>query len=159
MIFKGFFFGAAAAIGTMFGVWVIERDPPVVTNSSEVLTQTVPPGGVLRIHNRVTRFRQCQTHIDRLLLDSAKVRSELSDVDAERPLGPMGEDEFTIEVKIPSTFSNGPAIYRTITAYRCNLIHKWFWPIVLGPVDIIFEVRGVAPAPNPPPEYAPTFPP
>jgi hypothetical protein len=150
MIFRAFTFGVATTVGVALGLWTIDRDPPVVINSVQVLTPEVPPGGRLRIKYQVNRIRECAVHIDRLLLDSAKVRGELTDLSFAKPPGPLGNDEYTTEIRVPDTFSQGPAVYRTLTTYRCNLIHA-IWPVPWGPNDVSFVVRGMAaPAPAPP---------
>jgi hypothetical protein len=130
----------AGLIGAALGVWTIDRDSPTVIERVNVLTPQVTPGGKLRVEYHVRRLRDCATHVDRVLFDSARVRGDLMDVDSLKPLGPMGEDTYVVEVPIPTTFSSGPALYRILVSYRCNLVHRWFWPIVTPAQDIMFNV-------------------
>jgi hypothetical protein len=142
MIFRLVTLVVSAALGGALGLWTIDRDPPVVINQAEVLTPEVPPGGTLRIKYHLNRRRDCESHIDRILYDSAKVRGLLPDIDFAKTPGQLGNDEYTAEIRIPETFSEGQAVYRLISVYRCNVIHK-AWPITIGPTDIPFAVKGM----------------
>ena len=142
MIFRAFTFGVAATVGISLGIWTIDREPPTTTNRVEVITPEVPPGGKLRIHYWVRRMKECAIRIDRMMIDSTKVRVVLPDIDFERPPGPIGDDDYVSEVDVPDSLTEGPAIYRAVFRYNCNLIHRWFWPVVVGPVDVQFTVKG-----------------
>lgn len=143
MIFRAFTFGVASVIGIALGTWIVERDPPVVITKIDVDRAVVQPGDKLKLHLWVRRYKNCYTKIDRVLIYSDKVRVELMDSEFARPLGPLGDDDYRVEVYIPSDATNGPAVYRTVTTYRCNLIHDWFWPIIVGPNDVVFSIQGV----------------
>jgi hypothetical protein len=149
MIFRIFTFGMAGLMGTALAVWTVDREPPIVITRTELLTPEVPAGGELKFHMWVTRYRSCKVSIDRLILDSAKLRFVLEDQAFERPPGPLGEDDYVNLVKVPIQTSAGSAVYRTITRYECNIIHRWFWPIVVGPSDLPFFVRGPEVVPLP----------
>lgn len=141
MLFRIFTFGVAATIGMALGIWTIDREPPTVTIKTEVLTPEVSPGGVLKVHYFVKRFRDCEVKIDRILTDSQRVRVVLPDLEFSKAPGPMGDDDFVTEVPVPQTFSKGPAVYMTLTSYRCNIVHN-LWPILVGPAQVLFVIDG-----------------
>lgn len=139
MIFRVVFYGAAGVAGAILGLWSVDREPPTVTLRAEPMTQTVVPGGDLKIKFSVRRTKSCVTHIDRLLLDSQKARFLLPDLDYAKAPGPMGDDEYVSVVPIPEQMAGGPARYRTIASYQCNIIHR-LWPVTLDPIDVPFTV-------------------
>lgn len=141
MLFRIFTFGVAGVIGVTLGSWAIEREPATVMRRMEVITPEVQPGGRLRIHYFVTRYKDCMIKIDRSIHDSQKVRYVLPDLDFTRGPGPLGEDDYVSETVVPNTLAEGPAFYRATTRYQCNPLHR-FWPIVVGPIDLYFTIKG-----------------
>lgn len=140
MLFRVVTYGTAAFIGTMMGIWTIDREPASVTLKTQVLTPSVMPGAELRIRYTVRRARDCGSHFDRVLLDSNRVRVVLPDVSFAKPPAPLGDDTYISTILVPPSFAAGPAIYRVIPSYTCNMIHRLFWPITLDPVDVLFDV-------------------
>lgn len=130
-------------VSAIVGLWVQDTSPPIAPMSVTPVQSIVAPGETLRIRYDVERYRSCASRIDRILLDSDKIRFTLEDLDYAAAPGPLGRDTFITDVPIPRGFSQGPAVYRVITRYECNLLHR-VWPIVLMR-DIPFEVRGPAP--------------
>lgn len=157
MIFRIVTFSTAGVVGITLGMWAIEREPSTVMRRMEVVTPEVQPGGRLRIHYYVTRYKDCMIRIDRSIHDSQKVRYVLPDLDFTKAPGPIGEDDYVSETVIPNTLAEGPAYYRAITRYQCNPLHR-FWPIVTGPTDLHFIIKG-EPIPTPVIVPAETLPP
>lgn len=130
-------------ISGVLGLWVQDTSPPLASLQVAPVQKIVAPGETLKIRYEVERYRSCASRIDRILLDSERIRFTLEDLDYAAAPGPLGRDTFVTDVPIPRAFSQGPAIYRVISRYECNLLHR-LWPIVLTR-DIAFEVRGPPP--------------
>lgn len=130
---------AAALVGGSSGVWLVDRDLPVVINSAETATPIVKPGGELRIEYTLLRKRSCEVTSDRFIIDAHKVRFELPDLNIKSGLQ-TGPDHYIVPVEVKPEAALGPATYRTITSYVCNPIQRLF-PIEAGQRDINFVIR------------------
>lgn len=139
MMFRAVFYGTAALVGATLGLWTIEREPPVVTLRTELSTPTVAPGGDLKIKLTVRRTKSCVTHVDRMLFDAEKARFPLPDLDYKKAPGPLGDDTYMTVIPVPEQMGEGPALYRSISSYQCNLVHL-LWPVSLEPIDVPFVV-------------------
>lgn len=142
MMWRIITFASVSVIAATLGVWSSDHEPPTRLLKSEVLTPTVRPGGELRIHYTVQRFRSCRVHIDRILYDADRVRRDLEDLEYAAAPGVMGESSYTIAVTIPRNFAQGPARYREITTYFCNPLQMYFSAIVENGDPIKFKVEG-----------------
>jgi hypothetical protein len=126
----------------MFGAWLgfltIDREVPTVTYDARAITPVVSPGGELRVAYKMFRRRSCETNVDRFIFDSENVRHVLSDLSFNAGL-PIGQDSYTVPVKVPDIAKKGRAVYRVTSSYVCNPIQR-LWPIVGPAREIQFEI-------------------
>lgn len=140
MIWRCLALAPVALVAGVLGLWISDGQPPVVTIHAEPLHPIVRPGGTLEIEYHVERYRSCSSRIERILLDSRRVRTNLDDLDYAAAPGPIGRDIYIARIPIPSTFATGPAFYRIINRFVCNPVHS-LRPIVTTR-EIAFVVRG-----------------
>lgn len=128
-------------IGGALGFWMIDDEPPVVaTAPAEVMTDFPPPGGTLLIRFHVFRKRSCPVRVERLIYDSSNVRYDLSST-AFEAVQPLGFEIFQTKIPLPASMAQGPARYRSVSTYTCNLLH-YLWPIRGPGQDLKFVVVG-----------------
>ncbi len=143
---------SSAILGTggVLAWFLADRELPSVVLSSEVLTPRVKPGDRVIFRQRIDYKRDCGVHVDRYLYDrsaralppeQADIRREpLRDIDYDHPPLGLGKKTIIFDEEVPITFKPGPAEYRAVPSYWCNVIHKFYWPIT-RPVTILrFEV-------------------
>lgn len=128
-----------AFVASVLGTWTGDRTPPTRLISTEVLTPTVEPGGIIQVRYVVQRDRTCDTRADRMLFDSEGRRKPLDDINSAGPLGPT---TYIATAEVPTWFALGKARYVTSSVFTCNPLHVLF-PIVATPREI--EVEVVAP--------------
>lgn len=118
-------------------MWV-DRDPPVRRISSSVETPAVRAGGELVVRYVIDRQRDCETTVERTLIDGD---GEMYVLDSARRTsnGPTGMRSYKRVVPIPAGAAPGAARYRVVTAYVCNPMHR-LWPIKATAVDIAFTI-------------------
>lgn len=143
MIFRVTTLATVGFIAGTLGMWAAERDIPAQLISADVLENPVQPGGVLRIRYHVLRTRECSLRIDRVLYDAQRAREVLEDRANLSTTAPVGADTYIVLVKIPVTFSEGPASYQTVSRYECNPLHR-IWPIISIRPEIRFDIKGPA---------------
>ncbi len=143
MIIRLFFaasIGAIAFIFGMLGLWVADRDVPVVGIQSTVLNNDVAPGQIIRVRSTAYRIRTCRTLIERYIIDSATTRFMFADIDYINP-GPPGPVDVVIELPLPQRVNVGIATIKTNASWECNPVHR-FWPIIDRQPDIAVLVTG-----------------
>ena len=143
MIVRLFFIASLATIAFIFGMlglWVADRDIPVVGTQSTVLNQDVAPGQIIRVKTTAYRIRTCRTLVERYIIDSASTRFMFADIDYINP-GPPGAIEEIIELSLPQRANVGIAIIKTNASWECNPGHR-IWPIIDRQPDIAVLVTG-----------------
>ncbi|MGU3495947.1 hypothetical protein ACLBXM_18045 [Xanthobacteraceae bacterium A53D] len=130
---------AFGALGAYIGTLIIDREPPVIVTSSQVLTPQVAPGDALKVEVEILRTRRCETTVDRIVFDAAGARHVLEPVQFSSAGGGRGEERYANLIPIPKDAAPGPARYRSIATYRCNPLHQP-WPIVGEPREVAFEI-------------------
>lgn len=140
-LFGGFIIGVMSLTGGSLGWWATQRESPTQVYKIEVLTPQLPPGGELRIRYTVRRSQSCWTRVERVLFDFENTRFPLSTREFSASPGPLGDDSYVVSTFLPETLKEGPAHYRTITTYWCNIVHN-IWPIVVTGPDLTFTVSG-----------------
>ncbi|WP_449411120.1 hypothetical protein [Methylobacterium komagatae] len=115
---------------------------PTEVLSSQVLTPRVRPGDKLLIRQRIRYNRDCATHVDRALYDSHTNRRFLDDVDYRHPPLGLGVKTITFEETVPDNFGNGPAEYRALPSYWCNVLQQYYWPITRPETILKFGIVG-----------------
>lgn len=130
---------AGGALGAYLALVSMDRDPPVIVTRSSVITPFVPAGGLLKIEVEIFRYRRCETIVDRLIFDASDARYVLEPLIFQSSGGALGSERYLNLIQVPAAAAVGPARYRSIATYRCNLLHR-SWPIVSEPRDVIFGV-------------------
>lgn len=129
-------------VAVMLGAWIADRREPVRVDSFRVITPEVGPGGELQIEFNVTYLRSCKLHADRIMTDSARHRTVLTDTDFERPPGDIGKPQrFIVTERVPSYFTDGPAVLITRPWYACNPLQEFIWPMVPQGITAPFTVK------------------
>lgn len=145
MIVKLMFAAALACIAFVFGMlglWVADRDPPVVGFISTTLNGDVAPGQIVRIRTQAYRIRSCHTLIERFIVDSTNTRFTFPDVDFINP-GPAGPADTITELELPKRINTGLATIKTNVSWECNPVQSFFrWPIIDRQPDIAVLVTG-----------------
>lgn len=122
-------------------LWALEREPPVVL-AEEPTTETpvVRPGDTFYATFTFFRKKSCETHVDRFLIDSARVRFVVSQLDFPAKALRTGWDKTKVPAIIPQAAAPGPAVYASISTYYCNPLHR-IWPIVapVREVELMIE--------------------
>lgn len=123
----------------IFGMWVVDREPPTTVLRFEVTPMQVLPGGTVEVRYFVRRIRSCAIIVDRVLYDAKGVRTPLEDRNFVAAPGPLGDDNYVVAINLPDNFALGRGRYRATSVYRCNPLHGWFPITVFGP-DVYFDV-------------------
>lgn len=143
MIVKIFFVASLSAIAFIFGMlglWVADRDVPVVGIQSLVLNKDVAPGQIVRIETKAYRIRSCRTLVERFIIDSTTTRFMFPDIDYINP-GPPGPVDAVFELVLPARINPGVALIKTNASWECNPIHR-VWPIIDRQPDIAVLITG-----------------
>lgn len=139
-ILYGMSLAAIAFLFGMLGLWVVDRDVPVVGIQATATNSDVAPGQIVRIKINAYRIRSCRTLIERYLEDSTITRFAFSDIDYINS-GPPGHVETFIELVIPQRVNDGIALIKTNASWECNPVHR-LWPIMDRQPDIAVLVSG-----------------
>lgn len=142
-VFMGVAMVALAVLAGWLGQMVGDRDPPTVITHVEVNSVKPWPGGEVHVRYNVRRFRQCATRVERVLYDAVQLRVPLPTREFATSPGPTGDD-YAVAVPIPTTVTPGPATYRIITSYACNVLHNLF-PIIVQSPDVHFTIEAAPP--------------
>jgi hypothetical protein len=141
MIWRAITFTTIAFISGTLGFWTADKEAPTRINRVEVLDNAVPPGGTVRIRYHVNRVRSCPVQIDRILYDAQRSRTTLEDLTFAASPGPLGDDAYIVQLRVPNSFVEGPATYQTIARYECNPLQR-LWPIIVQAPGVAFNVVG-----------------
>lgn len=132
--------GAIAFVFGMLGLWVADREVPVVGIQSFVVNNDVAPGQIVRVKTSAYRIRSCRTLVERYIIDSATTRFTFPDVDYINP-GPPGAVDAVFELVLPARVNPGVAIIKTNASWECNPVHR-LWPIMDRQPDIAVLITG-----------------
>lgn len=138
MIWRAVTLISCGIVGGWLGFMASERHVPVKYQSTEIVNSP-NPGEVLRVKHVVWRDKSCATTIYRLVFDKGGHRFIVPDLEFPAGVLPLGPDTFVAPIPVSLEAEPGPAVYRAVRAYRCNLLH-WIWPITDGPFDYQFVI-------------------
>ena len=138
MIWRGATLLSCGIVGGWLGVMASDRTAPVRYHSNEVMNSPAP-GMTLRVKSTIYRERSCYTTVYRLIFDLEGHRLIVPDLEFPAGVLPIGNDTFVAPVPISPEAAPGPATYRVVRKYRCNLLHRIF-PIEEGPFDLAFTI-------------------
>lgn len=139
MIWRGITLISLGVLGGWAGWQVSDRSPPVVIYSSKA-EGPAAPGGTLRIAYVLQRHRQCETVVDRAIIDSRQTRFVLDPLNFATGAGPIGQEQYTSTVHVPAQAALGPAVYRTTSRFSCNALNS-IWPIYTPSREVAFVVE------------------
>lgn len=143
MIWRAVTMVSCGIVGSWLGLMASDRKTPVIYHSTEVVNSPMP-GAAVRVKSSVYRDRSCHATIYRLIFDQEGHRFIVPDLDFPSGVLPTGNDTFVAPVPVSPEAAPGPAVYRVVRKYRCNLLH-WIFPIEEGPFDVPFTIAPRAP--------------
>ena len=117
-----------------------DRQPPVTVVAAWATNSPVHPGGTLKIHYRLIRYKFCPYSSTRAIVDSSNTRHILPVASDVTPFGHLGQDDYNLPVSVPGDIGKGVARYYSITEFYCNLLQN-IWPVVMVNRPIEFIVR------------------
>lgn len=139
MIWRAITLASLGAVGGWAGWQASDRSPPVVVYSAKA-ESTASPGGTLRVAYVLNRNRQCETVVDRSIIDSRKTRFVMTPLAFMTGAGPIGQEQYVSLVPVPTQAALGPAVYRTTSRFTCNPINL-LMPIYSPTREVPFEVK------------------
>ncbi len=119
-----------------------DRTAPAEVLGREVVNEDVHPGGILKIRNRIVRYRtDTEVRIYRQLYDGCTLRFDY-EVNV-LPAGslPLGEETYTTQVPVSGAACPGPARLDSIACWSrmFNVVHI-FWPVCVPLKSIRFTI-------------------
>ncbi len=131
---------ALAGLGSVnLGIWVADREPPIIYEDAKALSPTVEQGGTIEIEFSVFRTRICPLITKRWLTDSAKERHSIPHYTTGLRLL-AGRETYRRSITVPVAAAPGPAEYRVTLEYVCNPLQNFMGPIVVTSPPIRFKV-------------------
>lgn len=136
----GIFALAAQGAAVVLGIWVIDRDWPVVIENIRPLPPHPQPGQTMRLQLDIDRRRSCASNTDRWIIDALNTRFILPSHALQGAPGPLGRSTVVLPVEVPENAHMGPARYESQVTFACNPIHKMF-PIYGDRIVVPFTVN------------------
>lgn len=131
---------ALAGLGSVnLGIWVADREPPIIYEDAKALAPTVEQGGTIEIEFSVFRTRICPLITKRWLYDAAKERHSIPQYTTGLKLL-AGRETYRRSITVPLAAAPGPAEYRVTLEYVCNPLQNFLGPIVVTSPPIKFRV-------------------
>ena len=131
---------ALAGLGSInLGIWVVDREPPIIYEDAKALSPTVEQGGTIEIEFSVFRTRICPLIAKRWLIDSTKERHSIPQFTTGLRLL-AGRETYRRSITVPVAAAPGPAEYRVTLEYVCNPLQKFMGPIVVASPPVKFDV-------------------
>jgi hypothetical protein len=131
---------ALAGLGSVnLGIWVVDREPPIIYEDAKALAASVEQGGTIEIEFSVFRTRICPLITKRWLTDSAKERHSIPQFTTGLRLL-AGRETYRRSITVPPAAAPGPAQYSVTLEYVCNPLQKIFGPIVVTSPPVRFKV-------------------
>lgn len=131
---------ALAGVGSVnLGIWVADREPPIIYEDAKALAPTVEQGGTIEIEFSVFRTRICPLITKRWLTDSAKERHSIPQFTTGLRLL-AGRETYRRSITVPVAAAPGPAEYRVTLEYVCNPLQNFMGPIVVTSPPVRFKV-------------------
>jgi hypothetical protein len=146
---------ALAGIGAAsLGLAIADREPPLLFDRAEALSDSVPQGGTIQLEFAVFRRRICDSDAMRTLTDSAHVEHAIPSF-TKGPRRLAGYDRYRRSITIPDAAATGLATYRVHVKYYCNPMHRLGWPIEVVSPPIRFRITPRPVLLLPPPKVQP----
>ena len=119
--------------------WGTDRAEPVQVRQITLWPPEVRPGDKISRVITVVRRKTCETDVDVVIIDGARVRWIIDEPAIAHP-GPVGvEDTYKAPLIIPALATAGPAEMRIIAKRKCNPLHA-IWPIITVYEPIKFTI-------------------
>lgn len=131
--------GTALAAGAFWFLTMWLAPQPIAAFTRWASVVDVKPGQEITIYSHNERRGGCDSIIWRSLI-SADGKVVLFEP-FQTPVRPGGTDDQEFTFNAPSSFSDGPMIYRVHSEFRCNAIQRWLGGQMFVLPDIIFNYR------------------
>jgi hypothetical protein len=105
--------------------------------SGEIVPYVVLPGQIVTVKWRLKINRKCRGVNQRQIADST---GRIVNYDPVIATGSNVSEEFSIAFEIPHGLAPGPAKYRVLSSYTCNLMQSILWPLHVTTPDVPFVV-------------------
>lgn len=138
MIWRAVTLISCGIVGGWLGFMASDREVPTRYYKNEALNSP-RPGEVLRIRHTLWRDRSCATTVYQLVFDDGDRRYTVPEMEFAAGVLPVGKDVVVVPIPISLEASPGPARYRIVRRYKCNILHS-IWPIEDGPHDVSFII-------------------
>ncbi|WP_288430184.1 hypothetical protein [uncultured Agrobacterium sp.] len=131
---------ALAGLGSVnLGMWVADRDPPIIYEEARALSEEVEQGATIEIEFSVFRTRICPLTTKRWLTDAANERHSIPQYTTGLKLL-AGRETYRRSITVPPAAAPGPAEYRVTLEYVCNPLQNFLGPIVVKSPPIKLKV-------------------
>lgn len=132
---------AFAGLGSInLGIWVADREPPIIYEDAKALSPTVKQGGAIEVEFSVFRSRICPLVAKRWLVDSVKKRHSIPQFTTGLKLL-AGRETYRRSITIPLAAAVGPATYTVTLDYTCNPLQRLFRPITVVSRPVSFQIE------------------
>lgn len=131
--------GTTLAAGVVWFVALWAAPQPIASFTRWASDTDVVPGQQVTIYSHNERMAKCDAVIWRSLI-SADGQVVLFEP-FQTPVRPIGIDDQQFTFNVPSSFSDGPMIYRVHSEFRCNFIQRWLGGQTFVLPDIVFNYR------------------
>jgi hypothetical protein len=133
----------ASAIVSIFVVMPVvymlaDTQPPYEYVSARIEPETVEPGQTVTVHWHLKINRKCKGINQRQVADS---QGRIVNYDPTIAAGLSVSEKFSVAFTAPRGLAPGPAKYRVISNYSCNLMQSFF-PLHVVTPDVSFFVGG-----------------
>jgi hypothetical protein len=119
--------------------WGFDRTQPVIIHEFSVVPTKVHAGEKALRKVTVTRLRACQTDVDVILIDGARVRWVIDEPEITRP-GKLGViDTYYAPMIVPPLAAPGEAELRVTIKRVCNPVQH-IWPMVESYEPVKFTI-------------------
>jgi hypothetical protein len=131
---------ALAGLGSVnLGIWVADREPPIIYEDAKALSPTVEQGGTIDIEFSVFRTRICPLVTKRWLQDAANERHSIPQFTTGLRLL-AGRETYRRSITVPPAAAPGPAQYSVTLDYICNPLQNFIGPIRVTSPAIRFTI-------------------
>lgn len=141
------FFAVAFVMPVMW--MALDRDPPYVRLSGEIVPANPAPGDFISVEWNIKVNKVCRPNVPRNITRQI-ITTTGHIIDYEPIEGVFGSDidsttniprrELVRTFQLPPAITSGPAIYRSRACFACNPLQT-FWPVCIDTPDLQFEIK------------------
>lgn len=121
-------FFAAIGLGQL-AVWTFDRSYPVEVRFRAIQTISVKPSGEFRYINFFTRYKYCDTEVQRWFVGSDSVIRPIDPLPSFMPTEELNKpQQSTAKIKVPHDMPRGPSKSCFQSRWSCNPVQR-MWPL------------------------------